>query len=166
MKKKEEAKNRRVKKIIVALLPVCLIAGMIFGGSVLGEDRGNVVSSTNEIYVPDDYAKIQWAVDNATIGDTIIVKSGIYYENVNVTKQLILRGVDTSGGKPIVDAGGSGSPFKLSADGITVEGFKTINSNSSGVYGGYAGINVISNNNSIRQHCQQQLSRYLLNVFQ
>ena len=42
----------------------------------------NVASTT--IYVPDDYAKIQWAVDNASAGDTIIVRDGTYTENVDV----------------------------------------------------------------------------------
>jgi parallel beta-helix repeat protein len=93
------------------------------------------------IYVPDDYAKIQWAVDNATAGDTIIVKSGIYYENVNITKQLTLRGLDTGSGKPVVDAGGSGSAITLSADGITLEEFIATNS--------IWGIKVISNKSTI-----------------
>lgn len=29
--------------------------------------------SAADIYVPDDYAKIQWAVDNASVSSTIIV---------------------------------------------------------------------------------------------
>jgi len=36
------------------------------------------VSSARTIYVPDDYEEIQWAVDNASAGDTIIVRDGIY----------------------------------------------------------------------------------------
>jgi len=32
------------------------------------------VASAKTIYVPDDYARIQWAVDSASIGDTIIVR--------------------------------------------------------------------------------------------
>jgi len=36
------------------------------------------------ISVPDDYMKIQWAVNNATEGDTIIARDGIYTENVDV----------------------------------------------------------------------------------
>ena len=39
------------------------------------------VASASTIYVPDDYAKIQLAVDNASAGDTIIgtcsIKGGI-----------------------------------------------------------------------------------------
>ncbi|MEA2075539.1 MAG: hypothetical protein U9O85_07385 [Euryarchaeota archaeon] len=32
--------------------------------------------SSNTYYVPDDYLKIQWAVDNASAGDTIVVRDG------------------------------------------------------------------------------------------
>jgi len=31
-----------------------------------------ITASAKRIYVPDNYAKIQWAVDNASAGDTII----------------------------------------------------------------------------------------------
>jgi len=69
---------------------------------------------------------------NATsAGDTIIVKSGIYYEHVNATKQLTLRGMDIGDGKPLVDAGGWGSAITISADGITLEDFRATNSGSS-----------------------------------
>jgi len=44
------------------------------------------VSAARTIYVPEDYEKIQWAVDNASAGDTIIVRDGIYTENVDVKK--------------------------------------------------------------------------------
>ncbi len=33
--------------------------------------------------------RIQWAVDNATDGDTIIVRDGIYSESINANKQSI-----------------------------------------------------------------------------
>ncbi len=39
--------------------------------------------------VPDDYVKIQWAVSNASTGDTIIVRDGIYSESINANKQSI-----------------------------------------------------------------------------
>ncbi|MHC1610706.1 MAG: hypothetical protein ACXQTW_03750 [Candidatus Methanospirareceae archaeon] len=39
------------------------------------------------IYVPDGHEKIQWTVDNASAGDTIIVSDdGTYTENVDVKK--------------------------------------------------------------------------------
>jgi AbrB family looped-hinge helix DNA binding protein len=54
-----------------------------------------VVSAT--IYVPDDFAKIQWAVDNVTVRSTIIVRDGTYNENVDVNKQLTIKSENGSG---------------------------------------------------------------------
>jgi hypothetical protein len=42
----------------------------------------NVSSSSNTIYVPDDHAKVQWAVNNASAGDTIIIRDGTYVETL------------------------------------------------------------------------------------
>ena len=36
------------------------------------------------IIVPDDYPTIQYAIDNATSGDTIYVRSGTYNESIKV----------------------------------------------------------------------------------
>jgi uncharacterized repeat protein (TIGR01451 family) len=76
------------------------------------------------LIVPGDYSTIQAAINAASTGDTILVNSGTYYENVDVNKQLTLRGV----GSPVVDAGGSGNAIILSADGCILEGFVARNS--------------------------------------
>ena len=92
-----------------------------------------------------NHTSIQAAINVACPSDTVEVHSGIYYENVDVNKQLILRGVDTGSGKPVVDAGGSGSAVTLSADGITLDRF--VANNSEGWL--TAGIKVTSSNNTI-----------------
>jgi nitrous oxidase accessory protein len=87
------------------------------------------------------FSSIQTAINASNNGDTIQVQSGTYHENVNVTKQLTPRGI----GNTVVDGGGSGSSIKLSANGITLEGFTATG-------GGYlpdAGIKVTSNNNML-----------------
>jgi len=58
---------------------------------LLGAFAGVSVASAEMIYMPDGYAKIQLAVDNATAGATIIVRDGTYYENVIVNKQLTIK---------------------------------------------------------------------------
>ena len=89
-----------------------------------------------------DFTGIQEAINTASVGDTIIVHSGVYYENVVVDKSVTLIG----NGQPVVDAEGKGNAISLTADGITLVGFTATNSESSW---GCAGIKVISSNNTI-----------------
>ncbi len=96
-----------------------------------------------------DYTRIQDAIDNASAGDMILVYSGTYYETVNVNKQLILIGIDSAGGKPVVDAGGDGNAITLNANGITLDGF---NARNSGSCWPCAGILVSSSNNVIENN--------------
>ena len=103
-------------------------------------------ASAGTWYVDDDggadFTGIQDAINNASDGDTIIVSSGIYYENVVVTKSVTLMGI----GQPVVDADGEGNAITLTEDWITLVGFTAKNSGS---LWNDAGIAVISNNNTI-----------------
>ena len=92
---------------------------LVFAFLILSALAG--VSAARTIYVPDNYAKIQWAVDNASAGDTIIVRDGTYYENVFVNKKLTIKSENGSD-NCIVDGTGS-DVFTLEADGIRIEGF-------------------------------------------
>ncbi|VVB87510.1 Cell surface glycoprotein [uncultured archaeon] len=94
-----------------------------------------------------DYSTIQDAISAASPGDIITVHSGTYYENVNVNKQLTLSGLDTGGGKPAVNAGGSGSAITLSADGITLKGFTAVNG-LNGILLYWSNDNILSGNNA------------------
>jgi len=89
-----------------------------------------------------EFTGIQDAINSATEGDTIIVHSGVYYENVVVTKSLTLMG----NGQPVIDADGEGNAITLTEEGITLVGFTATNSGS---LWNDAGIAVISNNNTI-----------------
>lgn len=49
-----------------------------------------LVASAN-LYVPTDYATIQEAIDNAKDGEEIVIKAGVYEENLRVNKSVILK---------------------------------------------------------------------------
>jgi parallel beta-helix repeat protein len=96
------------------------------------------------------FLSIQEAIDVAQPGDTVLVRSGTYYQNVVVNKPLILLGQRWHRGDlPLIDAGGGGSVITVSTEGVTVEGFRVINSGNST---GDAGIKVLSNENNIKNN--------------
>jgi nitrous oxidase accessory protein len=96
---------------------------------------GLVGAETKTVIVPDDYSRIQEAIDSALVGDTVYVKSGTYHENLVVNKSLSLVGenVDTT----IIDGNppeGYRIPIKIQCDNVSVSGFKLLY--------GYVGISV------------------------
>jgi len=115
IQKRAELGNRRA--LIFAVLFVTLVSVGI----------GCASATITVCHSGCDYASIQAAVDAADSGDTIEVHSGTYYENVDVNKMLILKGVDDGSGKPVVDAGGNDSAITLSVGEITLEGFNVTN---------------------------------------
>lgn len=135
-------------------------------------------TSTTTITVDDsggaDYMKIQQAVDNAAVGDTIEVRSGAYDESVVVDKQLVIKGVDTGGGRPTIyrhensvlipnsdgTVGISGAVtdgVTLTADGIIIEGFEITKSTP-----GRTGVMIYSKNNIIRNNV---ITNYIYGIF-
>ena len=64
-----------------------------------------VEANPTTIVVPDDYEKIQWAIGNASNGDTIFVRAGTYYENVFVNKTVSLIGENKN--TTIIDGAGT-----------------------------------------------------------
>jgi pectin methylesterase-like acyl-CoA thioesterase len=49
-----------------------------------------------------DFSSIQAAIDNSNPGDIIQVYSGGYNEQVFINKDIILKGIDTGSGEPVV----------------------------------------------------------------
>lgn len=75
-----------------------------------------------------DYTTIQAAVDAANPGDTILVSSGVYGENVTVDKSgLTIQSVDGADSTMVISASAVGGPyhpvFRINSRNVTIEGF-------------------------------------------
>jgi parallel beta-helix repeat protein len=99
----------------------------------------------HNIYKNTSYFKIQYAIDAADPGNTILVENGTYYENVMVNKTINLFGEDKN--TTIINGGGNGNVVKITADWVNLTGFTITNSGSSGSV--EAGLLIESNYNTI-----------------
>lgn len=87
----------------------------------------NAIAQT--ITVPDDHSTIQMAIDAAVPGNTVFVRSGMYYEHVTINKSLTLQGEDRE--TTIIDGSGTGKVVTVtSTSNVTVSGFTIRNSGS------------------------------------
>jgi parallel beta-helix repeat protein len=117
----------------------------------------NEMHFENVIYVDDDnidgpwegthdypYQYIQQGIDNANNGSTIIISSGIYYENIIIDKRLTLSGTNIT--TTIIDGGYEGFVVHVLEDRVSIINLTIRNS---GGYLGDAGILFESNYNLI-----------------
>lgn len=117
-------------RVLTFLLLVHLVTALAHGSSYSVQPGGS----------------IQAALSAAHDGDTIVVMGGKYYEHLQVKRAVKLTGQ----GMPMLDATASGSAITLIEDGITVQGFKIVNSGSWPTETKDEGaIKVLSSNNTI-----------------
>jgi len=105
-------KNTKLSLSCAAFLFLCMLACVV------------CVASAKTIYVPDDHARIQWAVDNASAGDTIIVRNGFYVENIDVNKpHLTIKSESGSANCIVRAANWNDYVFNVAADNVIISGF-------------------------------------------
>ncbi|HIH70356.1 NosD domain-containing protein [Methermicoccus shengliensis] len=79
-------------------------------------------ASSSTLYVPDGYPTIQAAVDNATAGDTIVIRNGTYLENVVVNKSITITS-DSGPDYTTVNASNeSDNVFTITASNVSITG--------------------------------------------
>ena len=115
-----------------------LIFGLVFAYAF-------AASHAAVIYVPDDCPTIQDAIDNSSNGDTIIVKAGTYFENIDfIGKAIHLKSEsgpgDTTiggnqGGSVVTFQSGEGADSLI--EGFTIcDGTGTLKTSNNNYYGG------------------------------
>lgn len=110
-----------MKKLII-LLMVMLIFALVSG-----------IAAAKEISV-NSTDSIQTAVNNAVSGDVIIVRPGIYSENIKVsTPNLVIRSESGNTENTIIKAIPNTRVFNVAASNTTISGF-TIESGETGIY--------------------------------
>ncbi len=106
-------------RILTALIAVALIASFTAAFPVAAAGQTITVGPSAT------YKTIQSAVNAAVAGDTILVQTGTYNENVVVAKAVTIKAA--SGATPVVDAGSRGPAFRVKAA-ATIDGFTIRNS--------------------------------------
>ena len=107
------------------ILQVILIVSVIITGN-------NLLNAATIIVDADglgDFNKIQDAIDDASVGDTIRVFAGTYYGNVKLNKTISLIGNGTA--NTTLNGAGSGTVLHITADWVNISGFKITNSGES-----------------------------------
>jgi parallel beta-helix repeat protein len=104
-----------------------------------------VKTQSPTIIVPDDFPTIQDAINNATDGDTIFVRSGKYVENLIINKTISLVGEDKI--TTIIDGNHTGNVVRITRDNVNIENFTVENSGSENITDFNCGILVRTGSN-------------------
>jgi len=145
---------------------------LFFGISIIPSMTAEISVLIETIYVDDDnqdgpwdgsmehpYQHIQDAVDNAPVGSTVLVKNGIYYENIFINKTITLLGEDKN--LTVIDGQDNGDVIYVGfpANGVCISGFTIRNAGKrygNGMFDGgidlHSDENVISNNILTKNH--------------
>ena len=127
--------------VVSAIIPVTATA--------VSKKTSHPLTMGNLLYVggsgPNNYTKIQDAIDNASDGDTVFVfdDSSPYMENIVVDVSLSLVGEEKE--TTVIDGANLRNVVNLTADDVTIREFTIRNGNNSGIY-------LTSNNNNIRDN--------------
>lgn len=119
------------KELAVAIVVLFLVISVIPG--VIGDKSsfGKIIFVDDEPgwglkNPPEDYTKIQDAIDAAKSGDTIYVFSGVYYENLFIDLSIKLVGQKRTA--TIIDSNGIEYGVTITADNVSIKGFTIQNS--------------------------------------
>lgn len=110
---------------------VVLVA--LFLASLVSLEPVTAKAQSKTIVVPDDYPTIQMAIDSASSGDIVHVRSGIYTERIVVDKPLSLIGENRQ--TTTIDGGGTRTVVQITGNNVELANFTIRNAGTSQWYG-------------------------------
>ena len=125
------------KTLVIGIVAIFVVMSITpISGIQIKQSNKSLFYSSDILYVggtgPDNYTKIQDAIDDASDGDTVFVYaySSPYYGYVKIDKTINLIGEDRN--TTIIDGDFSWVVIKVSADWVNISGF-TIRNGGSGI---------------------------------
>lgn len=149
-------------KRFLSIFMLMLIFTMAIMGYTIGEkslearnNQNKIINSQifePDIIIPDDYTSIQEGIDHADPGDKILVRSGVYKENIVIDKEdLILHGANKF--TTILDGGKTIDTIIISAPGVTLQNFTIQNGWNEDKFLWYvSGVKILSSNVIIKNN--------------
>ena len=132
---------------------IVFIAILAFNLLITGNAAAIAITVNNSAGQAADFTSIQAAVNVANPGDEIIVKPGIYEENIEITKALTILSESGNASDTIIQAADSSKDvFSILANAVSIKGFSIRGSDSAaGIH--FIGVadcriehNILSNN--------------------
>jgi parallel beta-helix repeat protein len=161
---------QKINKIRKSKIISFFIIGLIIGASIIPTISSQETFAKAILYVDDDadpswydathIHTIQEGINNASIGDTVYVYNGTYYENVLFNKTLVLIG--ESAASTIINGGAKGDVINILANDTTIQNFTIKNAGNQPL--SHSGIIVNSQNNTIQQSIISNNQIYGINV--
>lgn len=125
----------RIMMYVKGILKIIFLAVLALHLITVGSAAANVISVSNDIGQTADFTTIQAAVAAANPGDEIVVKPGIYEENIVINKSISIVSESGNSSNTMVQAADASQDiFGIWANGVRVKGFGISGSNSAGIH--------------------------------
>ena len=114
-----------IMTLVLIVLPLSPMERSLTGAEEVMHPRGTIIVNASG---SGDYTHIQWAIDNASDGDTVYVEAGTYYENIEINKTISLIGAGRD--NTIIIGIEKSDVIRISVDRVIISGFHIKNSDS------------------------------------
>ncbi len=118
-----------IKTLVMGFVILFINAGIVSAFNIDSINESKPMNNGNIFYVggngPNNYTKIQDAINDAKNGDTVFVfdDSSPYYENLVIEKSITLMGEDKATTIILGDESSDGIIVNISADDVSISGF-------------------------------------------